>query len=128
MLFIAKSEIFPCIGMSIRVYLYTGRNTMQVHIFADTSSQGYSAVAYVRSQNMDNSFNLSFLLGKTRVAPLKSLSIPRLELIAAVLAISLSIVIKRETIFANCPFKFWSDSEAVLGYIQMGKIHNLECV
>ncbi|GFQ95181.1 integrase catalytic domain-containing protein [Trichonephila clavata] len=52
--------------------------------FADASAQAYGACLYVKSENA-NETQIRLLCSKTRVAPLKTLSIPRLELLAATL-------------------------------------------
>ena len=100
--------------------LFTVANSMlkEIHIFCDASQTGYAAVAYARYQSPDGKFVSSFLLGKSRVAPLKpTLTIPRLELVAAVLATSLSLVIRKEMNLQDCPLFFWTDSLVVLGYL-----------
>jgi hypothetical protein len=60
---------------------------------------------------------LGFVASKTRVAPKKSLSIPRLELQAAVLATRLAHTIKDETTRKLDSVTYWSDSQTVLGWI-----------
>lgn len=55
----------------------------QLHHFADASERGYGTVNYLRLQNKAGHVHISFLLGKSRVTPLKPVTIPRLELTAA---------------------------------------------
>ena len=61
--------------------------TIQLHVFADASTQAYCSVAYLRVIST-NDVHVNFLLGKSRLTPLKvkAVSIPRLELQAAVTA------------------------------------------
>ena len=57
---------------------------MELHDFRDSSDEVYCAVIYVRSvENVD--LKVNFLVAKTKVAPLKPLSIPRLELLGCLL-------------------------------------------
>ncbi|KER19887.1 hypothetical protein T265_11451 [Opisthorchis viverrini] len=87
-----------------------------LHIFSDTSEVGYGAVAYLRCESL-RQVHCSFLVGKARVAPLKSVTIPRLGLQAAVLAVRLMrhLVKQLEVRFDN--IYFWTDSMTVLHYI-----------
>ena len=54
--------------------------------FCDASQMAFGACAYVRWKLVDGRFGVRFIAAKSRVAPLKELTIPRLELQAAVLA------------------------------------------
>ena len=59
----------------------------QLHHFADASERGYGTVSYLRQENFDGAVHCSFVIGKSRVAPLKQTTIPRLELTAATVAV-----------------------------------------
>lgn len=59
----------------------------QLHHFSDDSEDGYGTVLYLRLQNVKEEIHLVFIIGKARVAPVKKLTIPRMELTAAVLAV-----------------------------------------
>ncbi|XP_059350280.1 uncharacterized protein LOC132087801 [Daphnia carinata] len=74
-----------------------GRWTQQhLHVFADASSKGYGAVGYFRTIFEDQSINVSFVLSKTHVTPVKGLTIPCLELQAAVEGLNIALTICRE--------------------------------
>ena len=75
------------------------------------------AVAYLRSHPKKYSADLAFVIGKCRVAPMSHLSIPRLELQAAVMAVRLKeqIVKEHEMKINSC--SFWSDSTTALQWI-----------
>ena len=51
----------------------------QLHHFADASEGGYGTVTYIRMLNKENNIQVTFLLGKARVTPLKAVTIPVLS-------------------------------------------------
>ena len=106
-------------GLSIP-RVYTGFETarsVQLHVFADASKNGYGAVCYLRSDNGEEC-SCTFVIGKSRVAPMKQQSIPRLELCAAVTAVRLSQIILREHHCNVDKLYFWTDSTTVLTYVR----------
>ena len=85
--------------------------------FSDASEDAFGACAYARWQSSAGGFNAQFIAAKSRAAPLKKLTIPRLELQGAVLAFRLS-----KTIFKESRLKFeksvsFLDSKMVLARI-----------
>ena len=86
-------------------------------MFADASEDTMCAVAYLRSQAKEYSADLTFVIGKCRVVPMRHLSIQRLELQAAFMAVRLKeqIVKEHEMKLNSC--SFWSDSTSVLQWI-----------
>ncbi|XP_057305339.1 uncharacterized protein LOC130642266 [Hydractinia symbiolongicarpus] len=89
----------------------------ELHHLSDAYSSGYGQVSYLRIKNKRGRIHCAFVSGKSRVAPKKFISIPRLELTAAVLSIKMSKVIRKElTYHINNEF-FWTDSQVVLSYI-----------
>lgn len=89
----------------------------QLHHFADASSSGYGAVSYIRYEDEDGNVDCSILMGKSRCAPLKYITIPRLELSAAVLATKMDELIKKEMDVQFEKSYYWTDSTTVLKYI-----------
>ena len=71
----------------------------------------------MRLVNEDGRIHCAFVMGKSRVAPLKSVTIPRLELTAAVCSVRISEQIHRELNYPVDQDFFWTDSKVVLGYI-----------
>ena len=60
---------------------------VQIHHFSDASVVGYGAVSYLRFVDADSKVHCSFVMSKSRLAPLKSLSVPRLKLTATTLVL-----------------------------------------
>ena len=68
---------------------------VQIHHFSDASEVGYGAVSYLRFVDAESKVHCSFVMSKSRLAPLKSLSVPRLELTAATLAVKLDKMLRK---------------------------------
>ncbi len=79
--------------------------------FCDASRMAFGACSYVRWQLANGTFGVRFIAAKSRVAPLKELTIPRLELQAAVLASRLAKSIKEETRLKLRRTIFFSDMQ-----------------
>lgn len=69
----------------------------EVHIFGDASEKAYGAVSYMRTVEQDGQVHFTFILARSRVAPKRALSIPRLELCGALLAAQLASTLKKGT-------------------------------
>ena len=91
---------------------------VQLHHFSDASEYGYRAASYLRIVNHKGVTHCSFVLGKSRVTPLKVVSIPRLELAAAVVAVKLNCLIRSELEYPIHDTIYWTDSTVVLQYIR----------
>ena len=70
----------------------------QLHIFVDASTCAIAAIIYLRSNdNNTKQTETSFIISKCKVTPLKSLSVPKLELEAAIIGIRLLKTVQKET-------------------------------
>ena len=90
----------------------------QLHHFSDASTNGYGQCSYIRLENDKGKIHCSLVLGKARVAPLKMVTIPRLELTAAVVSVRVSEMLRQELQYEGMQEIFWKDSKVVLGYIK----------
>ncbi|XP_018398194.1 PREDICTED: uncharacterized protein LOC108776159 [Cyphomyrmex costatus] len=95
----------------------TSPDSIQVHGFCDASQRAYGACVYVRSELGENKYRTELLCLKSRVAPLKALSLPRLELSAALLLTRLIYKIQSAFDLTGIRIYFWSDSTIVLNWI-----------
>ena len=86
-------------------------------IFSDASTKAIGAVAYLKTTHEDGTCQLGFILGKAKLAPQVDLTIPRLKLCAALLAVEMGELIVDEIDFEPDPIDFYCDSKVVLGYL-----------
>ncbi|XP_045032691.1 uncharacterized protein LOC123474542 [Daphnia magna] len=89
----------------------------ELHVFCDASEVAFGACCYLRMECEEN-VDTKFVFAKSRVAPIKSLSIPRLELQAAVLATRIAVSVKKELRLPIHSTLFWTDSEVVLKWLK----------
>ncbi|XP_062541539.1 uncharacterized protein LOC134209558 [Armigeres subalbatus] len=92
--------------------------TLQTHLFVDASEAAYSAVVYFRIIDMEGNPRCSLVTAKTKVAPLKYVSIPRLELMAAVLGARLLLFVEENHTIPIKQRFCWSDSNTVLAWLR----------
>lgn len=100
-----------------RQFLIKNFVRVEIHCFSDASMAAYGGCLYLRSTDIDGNVLVRLACAKSRVAPLKTVTLPRLELCGALLAAKLykgvidSIDIKIDST------TFWSDSTIVLAWI-----------
>ena len=92
--------------------------SLSIHHFSDASENGYGQCSYLRLVNQDGKIHCSLLVGKSRVPPKKFVSIPRLELTAAVLSVKMACTLRKELGIKVAKEIFWTDSQVVLAYIR----------
>ena len=89
----------------------------EVHVFGDASERAYGAVIYLRSI-VDDAVTIQLICSKARLAPIKRVTLPRLELLAALIATRFLRYFCQAT---NCDISkaiFWSDSTITLAWIR----------
>ena len=72
-----------------------GKKTFELHNFADASTSGYGQCSYLRVKDEDENVHVSLVMGKSRVAPTKITTIPRLELTAAVVSAKVAVMVRK---------------------------------
>lgn len=91
---------------------------VQIHGFADASKNAYMACVYVRVVVFKSRVHINLLCAKAKVAPLKTQTIPRLELCATLMLAKLILTVEsalEETDIDS--ITYWSDSTIVLGWL-----------
>ena len=83
---------------------------VELHHFCDASELCYGAVTYIRLEMSDGSYHCSFIMAKSRLAPMKGSPIPRLELCGATVAVKLDVVVIRSLQMTIDKRYFWTDS------------------
>ena len=101
----------------------------QLHDFSDALQQGYGAVSYLRVADVAGNVKCSFVMGKSRLAPIKPITIPQTELSAAVVSTKLDKMMRNELSLPISESFFWTDSTCVLPYIRTNDSkHSLQIV
>ena len=107
----------PCMKIP-RCYSHNiSDSNVQLHIFCDASEKAFAAVAYVRVES-EAGVDVAFVMARTRVAPLKAISIPRLELQAAVMASRLEKTLRAGHTIKFHAVHFWTDSKTVMCWLR----------
>ncbi|KAK3733611.1 hypothetical protein QZH41_005188 [Actinostola sp. cb2023] len=96
----------------------TAIKSCELHLFSDASELGYGAGSYLRLVTESGQVHCALVMAKSRLTPLKHVTIPRLELTAAVLATRLDRMIRKEIAYPIDKSTFWTDSTCVLRYIR----------
>ena len=91
--------------------------TTELHGFSDASVKAYGAVVYIRSTYQHHSPVLALVTSKTKVAPLKPSTIPRLKLCGAVLLTKLLTTVKTALGIPDQHVHAWTDSSIVLSWL-----------
>ncbi|GFT83134.1 uncharacterized protein TNCV_629571 [Trichonephila clavipes] len=91
---------------------------IELHEFSEASLSAYGAVVYCKSITSDRKMLVHLIASKSRVAPTKQTTIPRLELSAAVLLAKLVHRVKQALKLNVTNTFLWSDSMIVLSWIR----------
>ena len=91
--------------------------TVELHNFSDASSYGYGQCSYLRLIDDQTRIYCTLVMAKSRVTQLKPITIPRLELTAALVSAKVSAFLQKELEYEEMKIFYWTDSKVVLGYI-----------
>ena len=116
-----KEELVFLSRVSVpRCYFPGGCSTsrsFQLHHFGDASEYGYGTVSYLGKEADDGTVTCSFIMAKSRTAPLQYFFMPRLELQAATIAVhAYAMILKEIDLNISLTF-FWTNSKITLQYI-----------
>ncbi|KAJ4429280.1 hypothetical protein ANN_26283 [Periplaneta americana] len=89
----------------------------QLHVFCDASERAYGAIIYVRSTK-DDCVSVSLACSKNRIAPVKKVTLPRLELLAALVGARLLNYFGKVTGHDTSEATLQTDSTVILGWIR----------
>ena len=108
------------------------KDTATLHTFTDASKVAYAAVTYaavtyaavtyIRHESIDSSVDVSFVAAKAKVSPIRAISIPRLELMAATMGVRLAETVSRILGIPLEQHTLWTDSMDVIYWVQ-GQSH-----
>ena len=90
---------------------------IEIHGFSDASELAYAAVVYLRITDPSNHTHTSLVMAKSKVAPIKRLTIPRLELCGAQLLAKLVHHIRQVLNLPLSSVHTWTDSTIVLNWL-----------
>ena len=115
------SEIPELTQLQIPLCLLVGGkqiDKVSLHTFVDASEDAFGDVAYLKYSYQDGTISTNIVAAKTGIAPTTATTIPRLELMGAVIGVRLSTRIARMLELQMSWAVFWSDSQNVRWWIQ----------
>ena len=92
--------------------------TLELHTFCDASEHAYGCCSYVKCADEDGEASSTLIMSKGRISPIDYVTIPRLELQAAVMAAQVHSMLLKELDIHFARSYLWTDSQIVLAYIK----------
>ncbi|GFV85277.1 uncharacterized protein TNCV_929071 [Trichonephila clavipes] len=109
---LASIKIPRCLNLSSN-----GIKRLTLHVFCDASKKAYAACVFLRVEYEENVF-VKLIQAKARVAPLKDISIPRLELLSCTIGTRLAASVKNDLNLPDVRIYYLTDSMTALAWIQ----------
>lgn len=110
-----------CLPIPIQVTRWLGlmdeSDQVEIHGFCDASTKAYAAAVYIKISRPNGQIITNLVAAKTKLAPIKTVSIPRLELCGAVLLTKLFTRCVKALSLNNAETHVWTDSMIVLAWI-----------
>ena len=97
-----------------RTYFESGVNKVDLHIFSDASLKAMCMVAYLRKQDIGEA---TFVIGKCRVAPIRNMTVAKLEMQLAVFGVRLRKLILEVHDIEVDRIVYWTHSTTVLQWL-----------
>ncbi|XP_011859229.1 PREDICTED: uncharacterized protein LOC105556738 [Vollenhovia emeryi] len=116
--FQTKLPLLEQISIPRWTHYHPSCNKIELHGFSDASTKAYAASLYLRVISSDGSITNTLLMAKSKVAPLKILSVPRLELCAALLLAQLMTFVRSIFLVNKIDYWCWTDSMIVLAWLK----------
>ena len=91
---------------------------VSLHTFVEASQLAYGAVSYVRYRHVSGQITVVLVTAKARATSIKSVSMPRLELMAAVLGLRLAETVSEKLEIPLSQHTLWTDSMDIIYWIQ----------
>ena len=91
---------------------------VELHTFGDASEEAYASAAYLKSVDEDGEVYITLMHSKTKVSPIKLVSLPRLELLASVLAAKTAVYVNTSLKIPDLKIYMWTDAKVALQWIR----------
>ncbi|XP_049286210.1 uncharacterized protein LOC125765292 [Anopheles funestus] len=113
-----REQLYLLTSIKVARHAFVDKGVLlQLHCFCDPSEAAYGACVYARSVDADGTVKVELLTSKSRPAPLKRVSLARLELCAAVIGSRLCDAVVKALKLSSLEVFFWSDSTIVLDWL-----------